>query len=33
MDNLKAHKAEGVEKMSEAVGARVVYLSRQLTRI
>jgi putative transposase len=31
MDNLKAHKVEGVEKMIEAVGARVVYLSRQLT--
>ena len=27
MDNLKAHKVEGVEKMIEAVGARVVYLS------
>jgi len=31
MDNLKAHKVEGVEKMIEAVGAKVVYLSRQLT--
>ncbi len=31
MDNLKAHKVEGVEKMIEAVGARVAYLSRQLT--
>ncbi|MEG4067808.1 transposase [Microcoleus sp. Pol11C2] len=31
MDNLKAHKVEGVEEMIEAVGARVVYLSRQLT--
>ena len=27
MDNLKAHKAEGVQQMIEAVGARVVYLS------
>ncbi|WP_190274222.1 hypothetical protein [Phormidium nigroviride] len=27
MDNLKAHKVEGVEKMIEAVGAKVVYLS------
>lgn len=27
MDNLKAHKAEGIEQMIEAVGARVVYLS------
>ena len=33
MDNLRVHKVEGVEKMIEAVGARVVYLSRQLTRI
>jgi putative transposase len=27
MDNLKAHKVEGIEQMIEAVGARVVYLS------
>jgi putative transposase len=27
MDNLKAHKVEGVEEMIEAVGARIVYLS------
>jgi len=27
MDNLKAHKVEGVEEMIEAVGAKVVYLS------
>jgi putative transposase len=27
MDNLKVHKVEGVEKMIEAVGASVVYLS------
>ena len=27
MDNLKAHKVEGVEKMIEAVGAKIVYLS------
>lgn len=27
MDNLKAHKVEGIEQMLEAVGARVVYLS------
>ena len=33
MDNLRVHKVEGVEEMIEAVGARVVYLSRQLTRI
>ena len=33
MDNLKVHKVEGVEKMIEAVGASVVYLSRQLTGI
>ena len=33
MDNLKVHKVEGVEEMIEAVGARVVYLSRQLTGI
>ena len=33
MDNLKAHKVEGVEEMIEAAGARVVYLSRQLTGI
>lgn len=33
MDNLKAHKVEGVEEMIEAVGAKVVYLSRQLTRV
>ncbi|MEG4801630.1 transposase [Microcoleus sp. ARI1-B5] len=31
MDNLKAHKVEGVKEMIEAVGAKVVYLSRQLT--
>jgi hypothetical protein len=29
----KSYKVSGVEEMSEAVGARVVYLSRQLTRI
>ena len=33
MDNLKVHKVEGVEEMTEAVGASVVYLSRQLTGI
>ena len=33
MDNLKVHKVEGAEEMIEAVGARVVYLSPQLTRI
>ena len=33
MDNLRVHKVEGVEEMIEAVGAGVVYLSRQLTRI
>ena len=33
MDNLKVHKVEGVEEMIEAVGASVVYLSRQLTGI
>jgi putative transposase len=33
MENLRVHKVEGVEEMSEEVGARVVYLSRQLTRI
>lgn len=27
MDNLKAHKVEGIEEMLAAVGARVVYLS------
>ena len=27
MDNLKAHKVEGVKEMIEAVGAKVVYLS------
>lgn len=27
MDNLTAHKVEGIEQMIEAVGARVVYLS------
>jgi putative transposase len=27
MDNLKAHKVEGIEQMVEAVRARVVYLS------
>ncbi|HIK19386.1 MAG TPA: IS630 family transposase [Leptolyngbyaceae cyanobacterium M33_DOE_097] len=27
MDNLKAHKVEGIDQMIEAVGARVVYLS------
>jgi putative transposase len=27
MDNLRVHKVKGVEEMSEAVGARVVYLS------
>ena len=31
MDNLKAHKVEGVKEMIEAVGAKVVYLSRQFT--
>jgi putative transposase len=33
MDNLRVHKVKGVEEMIEAVGARVVYLSRQLSRI
>ena len=27
MDNLKAHKVEGIEEMLEGVGARVIYLS------
>jgi putative transposase len=26
MDNLKAHKVEGIEQMIETVGARIVYL-------
>jgi hypothetical protein len=33
MDNLKVHKVERVEETIEAVGASVVYLSRQLTGI
>jgi putative transposase len=33
MDNLRVHKVKGVEEMIEAVGARVVYLSLQLSRI
>jgi putative transposase len=33
MDNLRVHKIEGVEEMIEAVGARVVYLTRQLSKI
>ena len=32
-ENLKVHKVEGVKEMIEAVGASVVYLSRQLTGI
>jgi transposase len=27
MDNLRAHKVEGVEQMLEAAGVRVIYLS------